>query len=209
MKTVVLATNNPSKVGEFNAILTANKCSDFKVLSLSECGFSGDVEENADTFEGNAYIKAKAVADFTGLATIADDSGLEVDALNGAPGVYSARYAGEGASSKQLIAKLLCEMKDISEGKRSAKFTTVMCAVLPTGKVVYERGECHGTIINEAMGDGGFGYDPVFYYPPFGKTFAEMKPEEKNAISHRAIAVTKLIEKLSALTDNDFNTDKA
>lgn len=209
MKTVVLATNNQSKVRELNAILTANSSDDFKVLSLSECGFFGDIEENSDTFEGNAYIKAKTVADFTGLATIADDSGLEVDALNGAPGVYSARYAGEGASSAQLISKLLYEMKDVADGKRNARFTTVMCAVLPNGKVIYERGECHGVIINEARGDGGFGYDPVFYYPPFGKTFAEMKPEDKNAISHRAIAATKLIEKLSALTDDDFNTAKA
>lgn len=204
MKTIVLATNNASKVKELNAILAANGSGDFKVLSLKDCGFEGDIEENADTFEGNAYIKAKTVAEFTGLAVVADDSGLEVDALNGAPGVYSARYAGEGASSEQLIKKLLSEMKDVPIAKRAARFTTVMCAVLPSGKVLTERGECHGAITEMPMGDCGFGYDPVFYYPPANKTFAELSAEEKNGISHRAIAVKKLIKLLGSLEDADF-----
>lgn len=208
MKTIVLATNNASKVKEFNAILSANSDNGFKVLSLSDCDFFGDIEENADTFEGNAYIKAKTVADFTGIATVADDSGLEVDALGGAPGVYSARYAGEGASSEMLIAKLLKEMDGVPERERTARFTTVMCAVLPGGKVLSERGECHGVILNSPKGTGGFGYDPVFYYPPFKKTFAELEAEEKNAVSHRAIAVKKLIESFGTLTDADFSTDK-
>ncbi len=204
MKKIVLATNNPSKVKEFNAILASSGCNFLQVISLAECGFTGEVVEDADTFEGNAYKKAKEVADFTGMATVADDSGLEVDALNGAPGVYSARYAGEGASSDMLISKLLGEMKDVADSNRSARFTTVMCAVLPSGKVISKRGECHGVIIREPKGNGGFGYDPVFYYPPFDKTFAELASEEKNAVSHRGIAVKKLIDALSALPETDF-----
>jgi len=204
MKTIVLATNNASKVKELNAILATNSNSGFKVLSLKDCGFNSDIEENADTFEGNAYIKARTVAEFTGLAVVADDSGLEVDALNGAPGVFSARYAGEGATSGQLIEKLLTEMKGVPMGERTARFTTVMCAVLPTGKVLTARGECHGIITETPMGDGGFGYDPVFYYPPANKTFAELTAEEKNGISHRAIAVKKLINTLGSLEDADF-----
>ncbi len=204
MKKIVLATNNPSKIKEFNEILVSSGCDFLQVISLAECGFTGEVVEDADTFEGNAYKKAKEVADFTGMATVADDSGLEVDALNGAPGVYSARYAGEGASSDMLISKLLSEMENVSDGERTARFTTVMCAVLPSGKIISERGECSGIIIKEPKGNGGFGYDPVFYYPPFEKTFAELASEEKNEVSHRAIAVKKLIGSLSALPETDF-----
>ena len=204
MRKIVLATNNASKVKEFNAILSANGYDGYQVLSLKECGFCGDIEENADTFEGNAYIKAKTVAEFTGIATVADDSGLEVDALNGAPGVHSARYAGEGASSEQLIEKLLKEMKGVPFTNRNARFTTVMCAVLPDGKTLYERGECHGVITDAPKGNGGFGYDPVFFYPPFGKTFAELSSEEKNSISHRAIALKRLIKSFGSLKDSYF-----
>ena len=204
MKTIVLATNNKSKVYEFNSILSANGYGNFKVLSLKDCGFGGDILEDADTFEGNAYKKAKAVADFTGLAAVADDSGLEVDALNGAPGVYSARYAGEGAGADMLIAKLLTELKGVKEADRTAHFTTVMCAVLPNGKTLCERGECHGVILNEPIGTEGFGYDPVFYYPPLNKTFAQIETAEKNKVSHRAIAFNKLIKALGEVEEKDF-----
>jgi len=208
MRTVVFATNNSSKLKELKEIFTAIGGGEYQLLSLKDCGFKGDIVENADTFEGNAYLKAKAVADFTGLATIADDSGLEVDALNGAPGVYSARYAGEGASADALISKLLKELYGVPAANRSAHFTTVMCAVLPCGKTLSEKGQCHGVILEESVGTGGFGYDPVFYYPPYQKTFAQMDEAEKNSISHRAVAVGKLIKALHALSDNDFAAAK-
>lgn len=208
MRTIVFATNNSSKLKELNEIFTAIGGGEYKLLSLKDCGFSGEIVEDADTFEGNAYIKAKAVADFTGLATIADDSGLEVDALNGAPGVYSARYAGEGASANALIAKLLKELDGVPAADRTAHFTTVMCAVLPGGKTLSEKGRCHGVILEQPIGNGGFGYDPVFYYPAYQKTFAQMDEAEKNSISHRAVAADKLIKALHALSDNDFTAVK-
>ncbi len=204
MKTIVLATNNRGKILEFEALLSSKGLKDFKVLSLKDCGFDREVEENADSFEGNAYKKAKEVADFTGLTAIADDSGLEVDALNGAPGVYSARYAGEGASSEQLMAKLLSELKGVKAQDRSAHFTSVICAVLPSGKVLSQRGECHGVILESPKGTGGFGYDPLFYYPPAGISFAEMETAEKNKVSHRAVAFDKIIAILGDMDDNEF-----
>lgn len=204
MKTIVLATNNQSKVHEFNAILSANGYGGFKVLSLKDCGFKGEIIEDADTFEGNAYKKAKAVADFTGLTAVADDSGLEVDALNGAPGVYSARYAGEGASADMLIAKLLSELDGVKAGDRTAHFTTVMCAVFPDGKTICKRGECHGVILDKPAGTEGFGYDPVFYYPPLNKTFAQIETAEKNKVSHRAMAFNKLIKALGEVEEKEF-----
>lgn len=204
MRKVVFATNNPAKLKELNAIFSDICGDEYTLLSLSDIGFTEEIEEDAATFEGNAYKKAKTVADYSGYAAIADDSGLEVDALNGEPGVYSARYAGEGASSDMLIEKLLGNMQGVEGEKRSARFTSVMCAVLPNGKVLYRRGECEGFILEEKKGSRGFGYDPVFYYRPFDKTFAEMTNDEKNAISHRAVASQELIKALHALSEKDF-----
>lgn len=204
MRTIVIATNNKNKVKEFAKIFSSGDGCDYEVLSLADVGFVGDIVEDADTFEGNAYIKARTVSDHTGLVAIADDSGLEVDALNGAPGVYSARYAGEGADSAALIAKLLGEMSSVPDGERGARFVSVMCAAFPNGKKHFAKGVCEGEILTESAGDNGFGYDPVFYYKPFDKSYAEMSSEEKNSISHRALATVKLLEDLRSFNDEDF-----
>lgn len=204
MRKIVFATNNKSKLKELNAIFAAVCKGEYQLLSLADIGFSGEIIEDADSFEGNAYKKAKTVCDYCSLITIADDSGLEVDALGGAPGVYSARYAGIGASDDMLISKLLANMAAVPEGMRGAHFTSVVCAVLPNGISHTERGVCCGEILSEKKGNGGFGYDPVFYHTALGKTFAEMSEDEKNKISHRAIALKKLAAWLDTLSDEAF-----
>ncbi len=190
---IVLATNNSHKVSEFKSCF-AQKGIDAEIITIKETGFQGDIIEDADTFDGNAYIKAKALCDHTGLITIADDSGLAVSALGGAPGVYSARYAGDGASDMDNIQKLLSELGKTENDDRNAKFVCCICVCRPDGEVLSVFGESHGEIIHECRGSGNFGYDPVFYYPPFGKTFAEMTEEEKNNVSHRGKAIEKLLE---------------
>ncbi|MBR2900613.1 MAG: XTP/dITP diphosphatase [Clostridia bacterium] len=191
MMKVVFASNNAHKVSEFKSCL-ADAGLDIEILTIKETGFTGDIIESADTFKGNAYIKAKTLSDYTGLIAIADDSGLSVDALNGAPGVYSARFAGEDATDSDNIQKLLAELKDKPE--RSAKFVCTICVCRPDGETLYVSGESKGEIIDERRGGGTFGYDPVFYYPPFDKTFAEMTSDEKNSISHRGRAVEELLK---------------
>lgn len=190
---IVLATNNAHKVSEFKSCF-AQKGMDVDFITIRETGFSEEIIENADTFEGNALIKAKALCDFTGMIAIADDSGLSVDALDGAPGVYSARYAGEHSSDDDNIDKLLNELSKLGECDTHARFVCSICVYRPDGNVLFVSGESHGEIIFERRGDGKFGYDPVFYYPPFDKTFAEMTSEEKNTVSHRGIAIEKLLE---------------
>lgn len=190
---IVLATNNAHKVSEFKSCF-AQKGIKAEIIPISETGFTGDIIEDADTFEGNAYIKAKALCDFTGMISVADDSGLVVDALDGAPGVYSARYAGEGCSDGENISKLLSELENVDENRRNARFVCSICVCRPDGAhltVSADSGE--GLIISELRGDGRFGYDPVFYYPPMDKTFAEMTSEEKNSVSHRGRAIEKLL----------------
>lgn len=206
MRKLVFATNNKSKLKELNAIFAAACADEYQLLSLADIGFEKEIVEDADSFEGNAYKKAKTVCDFGSILAVADDSGLEVDALRGAPGVYSARYAGVGASDDMLISKLLANMADVPDGMRSARFTSVVCAVLPNGICHTERGECAGEILTDKKGDGGFGYDPVFYHAALGKTFAEMSEDEKNKISHRAIALKKLAAWLDTLPDEAFNS---
>lgn len=205
MRKIVFATNNKSKLKELNAIFATACEGKYQLLSLADIGFSAEIVEDADSFEGNAYKKAKTVCDFSSLVTVADDSGLEVDALGGAPGVYSARYAGEGASDDMLISKLLANMSSVPDESRGAHFTSVVCAVLPNGTSRTERGECFGRILCEKKGNGGFGYDPVFYHINLGKTFAEMSEGEKNQISHRAVALRKLAAWLDTLSDEAFN----
>ncbi len=187
---IVLASNNKHKLSEFKGCF-AQKGINAEIIPLSETGFNGDIDENADSFEGNAYIKAKAICDYTGMTVIADDSGLCVDALDGAPGVHSARYAGDHGDSANN-EKLLSELKKHPEKPRTARFVCVICAIRPDGETLYVRGESEGEIINELTGDNGFGYDPIFFCPKFGKTFAQMTDEEKNSVSHRGIAVDKL-----------------
>ncbi len=190
---IVLATNNSHKVGEFRAAFEQMGV-EVELLTVKDTGFSGEIIEDADTFDGNAYIKAKTLCDFTGLVAIADDSGLAVDALNGAPGVYSARYAGENASDEENNEKLLAVLKSMPDAGRDAKFVCSICVCRPDGETLYAHGESRGVILEALRGDGRFGYDPLFYYPPMDKTFAEMTKEEKNSISHRGRAIAKLLE---------------
>jgi len=190
---IVFATNNAHKVSEFRSCFTQMGV-EAEIITIKETGFKGEIIENADTFEGNAFIKAKTLCDYTGMIAVADDSGLVVDALNGAPGVYSARYAGENASDSDNINKLLSELKKHPDAKRNAKFVCSMCVCRPDGQTLYVNGESEGLIIDELRGDGRFGYDPVFYYPPFDKTFAEMTSEEKNSVSHRGRAIENLLK---------------
>ncbi|MBQ3195791.1 MAG: XTP/dITP diphosphatase [Clostridia bacterium] len=209
MRTIVIATNNMNKLAEFERIFSSEQGSEYKILSLKDVGFTEEIEETSDTFKGNALLKARAVSEHTGMCAVADDSGLQVDCLNGAPGVYSARYAGEGASSSALISKLLCEMKGVDESQRTARFVSVMCAYFPNGKSAFAEGVCEGSILFEAAGDNGFGYDPVFYYKPFDKTFAEMEADEKNSISHRALATENLLKVIKDFKDEDFVVRKS
>ena len=192
---IVLATNNAHKVSEFKGCFL-QKGIDIEFLTIKETGFKGDIIEDADSFEGNAYIKAKTICDYTGMIAIADDSGLVVDSLGGAPGVYSARYAGENSTDAENTEKLLRDLENKSDEERKAKFVCVICAVRPDGERIFVRGESEGTILKENQGDGGFGYDPVFYCPNFGKTFAQLSQEEKNSVSHRGRAVEELASHL-------------
>ena len=182
----VLATHNPGKLAEMKAILSGLGV---EVISPAEAGVSVDVEETGATFAENAMLKAKAVCAAAGLPAIADDSGLCVNALNGGPGVYSARYGGEGLTDKdryELVLKGLSGQLD-----RGAKFVSAICCAFPNGDVVTARGECPGLITYSPRGSGTFGYDPIFLVPEKKKTFAEMEGEEKNAISHRGVALQK------------------
>lgn len=188
---IIAATKNKNKLREFGEILK-----DFEIISQEEAGVDIDVEETGTTFEENSYLKAKAIYDITGITTIADDSGLCVDALNGEPGVYSARYGGEGYDDKGRVQLLLKNMKNVPSEERTARFVCVITLVGDEG-VLTARGECEGRIDYEPKGENGFGYDPVFYVDRFEKTLAEVTPEEKNSISHRGKALKIFAEKLS------------
>lgn len=190
---IVLASRNAHKIKELYAFLSPVDPS-IEILSLDDIGFVGDIEENGTTFEENALIKAQAVASM-GYIGIADDSGLAVDALNGAPGVYSARYAGEHGDDHKNNMLLLENIKEVPDAQRTAQFVSVIACAFPDAACtpIVCRGECPGTILHAYRGNGGFGYDPLFFFEPFGKTYAEMTPEEKNSISHRANAMAKFI----------------
>lgn len=194
---LILASRNKKKIREVEAIL-AGHFPGVHILSLDDIGFSGDIEENGTTFEENALIKARTALSASGnrYAAIADDSGLAVDALNGAPGVYSARYAGGHGDDAANNALLLKNLAHLPVEQRTARFVCCIALVYPDGREITVRGETEGLIIDDARGDGGFGYDPYFYYQPFGKTFSELTAEEKNAISHRGKAIAKLAERL-------------
>ena len=181
---LVIATHNKGKVREFTRILEPLGV---QVCAADELGFHDDVEETGTTFEENARIKAVAVMQACGLPAVADDSGLCVDALDGAPGVYSARYAGPDATDAQRVEKLLLELTDVPEEKRGAHFVSAICCVFPDGRELCARGECHGKIGYEARGENGFGYDPIFYVGQ--RSFSELNAEEKDAISHRGNAL--------------------
>ena len=181
---LVLASKNPKKLKEMNEILSTFG---IEVCLQSDVGLDLDVEETGTTFEENSLLKAKAIMEASGLPAIADDSGLCVDALGGAPGVYSARYGGEGLDDVGRYRLLLENLKGLSP--RTAKFVSVITCCFPNGDVLTARGECPGTIAFAPQGDNGFGYDPVFWLPQLKKTFAQLSAEEKNAISHRGNAL--------------------
>ena len=180
---VLLASNNGHKIKEIKEILGDF----FDVVSLREAGVESDPEETGATFGENARIKAVAGMKASGMPCIADDSGLEVFALDGLPGVMSARYAGGHGDDSANNEKLLRELENASD--RSARYVCVICMAFPNGHEIVARGECRGTILKEARGEGGFGYDPLFFFPQFGKTFAEITAEEKNEVSHRKAAL--------------------
>ncbi len=188
---MVLASKNPKKMKEMNEILSGMGV---EVCLQSDVGIDIDVEETGTTFEENSLLKAKAVMEASGLPAIADDSGLCVDALNGAPGVYSARYGGDGLDDTGRYRLLLANMP--RGAARTAKFVSVITCCFPGGEVLTARGECPGTIAFAPMGEGGFGYDPVFFLPKLKKTFAQLAPEEKNAVSHRGRALEAFQAKL-------------
>lgn len=190
MKKLVVATRNKHKLLEIQAIL--QDLPGFTLVSLNEYPHAPEVEEDQDSFLGNARKKALTIANYTGELTIADDSGLSVDALAGEPGVHSARYAGPKATYTDLCQKLLTNLKDIPDEQRTARFTTVISGALPNKLLFDVVGTCEGRIIREMRGEQGFGYDPVFLYPELNKTFAELTAEEKNTISHRARALQQL-----------------
>lgn len=192
MEKFVLASHNPHKLDEMSAILGKMGV---EVVSPASVGVDVDVEETGTTFEENSLLKAKAIMELSGLPAIADDSGLCVDCLDGAPGVYSARYGGEGLDDQGRYRLLLENMK--GQGTRAAKFVSVITCCFPNGDTVVARGECPGTIAYAPMGEGGFGYDPVFFLPQLKKTFAQLTSEEKNAISHRGRALEAFQVKLN------------
>jgi len=184
---LVIATRNKGKTSEIRDLL---KDFPIEIKNLDDFGPIPQVEEDGTTFEENAYKKASFTARVLGFPAIADDSGLTVDALGGAPGIYSARYAGEHAGDEQRCAKLLKEMEGISN--RKAAFECVISIAVPTGPALTYEARCEGLIAQQPAGSNGFGYDPVFYYPPLGKTFAELTREEKNTVSHRGKALKEL-----------------
>lgn len=190
--TFIIATNNAKKLLELSRILNPLG---IRALSAKEAGVSlGEVEETGETFEENARLKARAALDKTGMPALADDSGLMVDALNGEPGVYSARYGGEGATDAQKNEKLLKNMENVPKGKRTARFVSAICCLFPDGREIMVRGECEGSIAYAPRGEGGFGYDPVFLVGE--RSYAQLTPEEKDAVSHRGQALRKLSEEL-------------
>ncbi|HIS09835.1 MAG TPA: non-canonical purine NTP diphosphatase [Candidatus Avibacteroides excrementipullorum] len=193
MEKLVFATNNRHKLEEVSAMTGGT----VKIVSLAEIGCHDDIPETADTFQGNALQKAAYVYEHFGLPCFADDSGLEVDCLEGIPGVLSARYAGEHGNSEANIAKLLDAMK--GSENRKADFKTVVALILPDGKTEFFEGRVDGVITMEKRGEGGFGYDPIFIPDGYDKTFAELGENIKNKISHRAKAIAALCEYLKRL----------
>ncbi len=191
---VVLASKNKHKLAEISKI---TEKFGMELILQSELGVDLDVEENGSTFEENSYIKAEAVMKATGLPALADDSGIAVDALNGEPGIYSARYGfDESLDDWGRLLLLLKNTETVPDGQRQAKFVCVITMVTPDGKCIQARGEIHGELLREARGENGFGYDPIFYYPPAGMTTAEMSSEAKNQVSHRANALKEFYKKL-------------
>ena len=191
---VVLASKNKHKLEEISQI---TRKFGIELILQSELGVDIDVEENGTTFEENSFLKAEAVMKATGLPALADDSGIAVDALNGEPGIYSARYGfDDSLDDWGRLQLLLKNTEHVPDGQRQAQFVCVITMVTPEGEVIQARGEIHGELLRAPVGENGFGYDPIFYYPPAGMSTAEMRPEDKNQVSHRGNALKVLNEKL-------------
>ena len=191
---VVLASKNAHKLVEIKQITDQFG---FELVLQSELGVDIDVEETGTTFEENSLLKARAVMEATGLPALADDSGIAVDALNGEPGVYSARYGFDDTlDDRGRMMLLLKNTEHVPDGQRQAKFVCVISFITPDGKIIQARGEIRGELTRQPRGENGFGYDPIFYYPPFGKTTAELPAEQKNAVSHRGNALRIFYKKL-------------
>ncbi|MBE6611559.1 MAG: XTP/dITP diphosphatase [Ruminococcaceae bacterium] len=206
MLKLVLASRNRKKIRELETLL-AEISSYIQVLSLDDIGYTDEIVEDGTTFAENSRIKASVPASL-GYIGIADDSGLVVDALNGAPGVYSARYSGEDATDEKNNKKLLAELANVPDERRTARFCTVVTCAFPDGTAWQFDGSVEGTILHEPDGDGGFGYDPLFYYAPFGKTFAALSADEKNSVSHRGKAMRAFAEKMKNYIMEKNNADK-
>lgn len=191
--TIVFATGNQGKMREIRQIMGDM---DVTVLSMKEAGIESDVEETGTTFEENAILKAKAAATGTSYIVLADDSGLEIDFLGGEPGIYSARYMGEDTSYEIKNHNLLKRLEGVEDEKRTARFVCAIAACFPDGTVLTTKGVVEGRIAWEPAGEGGFGYDPIFYLPEYGATSAELPAEEKNAVSHRGRALRAMKEEL-------------
>ena len=198
---LLLATNNLGKIKEFRLLL---KKLPYKIISTSELGINFQVIENGNTFEENAYIKASAYSNKTGLVSLADDSGIEVDALNGRPGIFSARYGGSSLTDEDRVNLLLEEMKNISWEERKARFRSVIVVAWPDGKTITQEGILEGFLTFEPLGENGFGYDPILYLPKHEKTSAQLTITEKNSISHRAQATKKIVNILMREYTNEF-----
>lgn len=196
MTEMILATGNKGKLAEFQRLLEGL---DIQVHSMKEYPEIGEIVEDGDSFAANALIKARAVCKATGKPAMADDSGLMVDALDGAPGIFSARFAGEQRSDADNNAKVLQLLEDVADANRTARFFCAIAIVLPNGDEYTVEGTCEGVILRALQGEGGFGYDPLFYVPDMGKTFAELSMEEKNRISHRGHANRKAVEIIRAI----------
>lgn len=197
---IVLATENRHKLDEIRAMLADHPV---ELLTLADFPDAEIAEETGTTFEANATLKAESVARSTGMWSLADDSGLEVDALDGRPGVHSKRYAGPDATAADNNAKLLAELADVDDDARGARFVSVMALARPDEPTELVRGEVHGSILREARGTGGFGYDPLFYYPPYERAFGEIDADAKNRVSHRAAALVGLRERIGRLLEPD------
>ncbi len=222
MINVVLASNNKKKIAEMETLFNAQASNAVRLMTLREIGYSDDIVEDGDSFEENSLIKAMVPASM-GYIGIADDSGLAVDVLDGAPGIFSARYSGEGATDESNRKKLLSEMKNVEMADRTAKFVCTATVVFPEDsqivvpeqwqiprelaekrgispeRAMIVRGECYGRILFEERGEGGFGYDSLFYYPEFDASFAEIAGEKKNEISHRGVAMREFTSRLLSI----------
>lgn len=191
MKSIILASNNKDKVKEVKEILKG-----YDIISMKEAGIDVDIEENGTTFEENALIKARVIMKLTGQITMADDSGLEIDYLNKAPGVYSARFMGHDTSYDIKNKALIQKLEGVKGSDRSGRFVCAIAVCFPDGREIVKRGTMEGLIAEEIKGDNGFGYDPIVYLPEYGRTSGELAPEEKNKISHRGKALALIKEEL-------------